>query len=1078
MWRHGTFIVLAAVGTAAHAGDKPLVQAAPIWVKPPALLAAPKPQEEAPLTVLLSDRQVRFERGSITTFQRTILRIDTAQGLAAGNISLPWRPDVGDLSVHHVTLRRGSETIDVLATGQTFTVARREPNMEAATLDGVLTANLQVEGLQIGDVLEVEFSVSVRDPVLAGHVEQTMPVEGSLTIERARVRASWPRALPVRFRQSGPLPSAKPVQEGDNQILEITANRVQPYQGPKLAPARYQLGQTIEFSDFASWSEIGTLMAPLYEKAAALPASGPLVDEIAKIKASSTDPGTRAAAALVLVQQRIRYVALAMGAGGLVPAAADTTWSRRYGDCKAKTALLLAVLHALDIAAEPVAANIGGGDGMDERLPSVGAFNHVLVRATIAGKVYWLDGTRTGDTSLDRLTVPNFGWGLPLTMKGAALTRMVPPPLTTPTSEAAVTIDASAGILSPAPFEVTLVLRGDAAIGASAGFGALSGDARDRSLRELWKRSYDFVDVETTKTAFDRTSGEFRLAMAGKAKLDVSRGQYEPHGLELGYRADFAREPGPDRDAPYAVDYPTYERVTETIRLPPGFPETVPSDKVAIDRTIAGVEYRRSAEMKDRVFKAVWSTRSVAPEFSASEAPAAQIALRAMADDNLVIRVPSAYRTTPADLAALEKEAPTTATGYVFRGVARLNFSRFENSIKDFDAALAIEPKNPVALAGRGMARVWTDQVSLAEADFLAVEAIDPRSITMLRGRGLAAERRRDFAGAVKLFTEALEVDPRDAFALYHRAQSYRGLKRPDAALADTATILVTEPGSIDTRLLRANILKSQAKIEPAIAEMRAAVAVAPNDPVALVSAANVLAALGRRGEAMNLFDRALAVKKDAYVFINRAEARSYDDLAGRSADYDAAFALAPKSPQAIAGKAYLVGKKGNWSNAIKLYDQAVALQPASPTILAERGVAKVQAGQAAAADRDFAAARTLAKGSASALNELCWAKAKLGAALESALTDCNAALALDPTLPTYLDSKGLVLLRMGRIEEAISVYGEALSGLPDFPSSLFGRSVAFARKGDKVRSDADAKAALAVSPSVADQFADYGVRR
>src|SRR5207245_7674926 len=41
--------------------------------------------------------------------------------------------------------------------------------------------------------------------------------------------------------------------------------------------------------------------------------------------------------------------------GGLVPASAETTWSRRFGDCKAKTALLLAILHEFGIEAEPVA---------------------------------------------------------------------------------------------------------------------------------------------------------------------------------------------------------------------------------------------------------------------------------------------------------------------------------------------------------------------------------------------------------------------------------------------------------------------------------------------------------------------------------------------------------------------------------------------------------------------------------------------------------------------------------------------------------------------------------------------------
>jgi hypothetical protein len=51
---------------------------------------------------------------------------------------------------------------------------------------------------------------------------------------------------------------------------------------------------------------------------------------------------------------------------------------------------------------------------MNERLPSLAAFNHVIVRAIIDGKVYWLDGTRTGDKSgLDVLRPPPHRWALP-----------------------------------------------------------------------------------------------------------------------------------------------------------------------------------------------------------------------------------------------------------------------------------------------------------------------------------------------------------------------------------------------------------------------------------------------------------------------------------------------------------------------------------------------------------------------------------------------------------------------------------------------------------------------------------------
>src|SRR5439155_3287545 len=117
--------------------------------------------------------------------------------------------------------------------------------------------------------------------------------------------------------------------------------------------------------------------------------------------------------------------------GGLVPAMAQVTWERRFGDCKAKTALLLALLDELGVPAEPVLANVAIGDAIAERLPMIGLFNHVLVRAHVSGKDYWLDGTRSGDKDLEAIKAPEFGWVLPVT-ENAQLVHLVPESLTRP----------------------------------------------------------------------------------------------------------------------------------------------------------------------------------------------------------------------------------------------------------------------------------------------------------------------------------------------------------------------------------------------------------------------------------------------------------------------------------------------------------------------------------------------------------------------------------------------------------------------------------------------------------------------
>jgi tetratricopeptide (TPR) repeat protein len=477
-------------------------------------------------------------------------------------------------------------------------------------------------------------------------------------------------------------------------------------------------------------------MAPLYEKAAAIPAQGPLRSELERIQSLSPDPKVRTEAALALVQDRVRYVALEMGAGGYVPTDAETTWSRRYGDCKGKTALLLALLHAMGIGAEPVEVSTTFGDGLDARLPMVGLFNHVLVRASVAGRTYWLDGTRTGDTSLDRLTIPNFGWGLPLLAKDAALVRMMPTPLAAPTQDVSIRIDASKGISASAPATVETIIRGDEAIGVNAALSNLVGEARDRALKNYWKQQYDFIDVKTASASFDQKAGELRLSMTGEAKLDWANGNYQTDGTNVGYKADFSRDPGPDKDAPFAVPYPYFTRTRETILLPKGAGEFQIGTGMEVDQTAGGIEYRRHASIASGVFTIEKTERSVVAEFPAKDAPAQQTALRMLSDRPASVRMPAGYKYSGSDIAAVQADVPSTSSGYVGRAKIFINRGMVKEALLDYDKAVELDPNNVYAWANRSITRVQVGDLAGARSDLAKAEAIDPSFVQNGIGRG------------------------------------------------------------------------------------------------------------------------------------------------------------------------------------------------------------------------------------------------------------------------------------------------------------------------------------------------------
>lgn len=1195
----------------AIAGEQLLFGPVPDWVVPvtASTPAATGEQAELPVRVLLIDRQTRFEQDRQVTYSLIRLRIQSSQGLSAGNVALPWRPEFDDLTVNRLAILRGDQVIDVLASGQTFTTLRREQNLEQSVLDGVLTAHLLPEDLQVGDVVEIATTVSSRDPVHKGHAEASIgPLNGPM--ERVRMRISWPQSLPLRLERTADLPAWKRSRDGTWESAELDLRDLRTLPAPDGAPPRYSLVKFAQVSDFANWGQLAAIHAPLYAAAARIPADGSLRTELETIRSASADPLARAQAVLQLVQKRVRYVALAMGEGGYVPADAATTWSRRFGDCKGKTALLLALLQELGIEAEPVLVHSQLGDWLPARLPSISAFDHVLVRARIGGTTYWLDGTRSGDTALDALDVPFFRWGLPLAGSAPELVPMVPAPRTEPDEDIAIHFDASKGVKAPAPARLELVMRGDTAVQTNAVLGNYAGEDRQRVLREFWHNRFDFITPESVEAAFDENTRTLRLALTGSALLKWDGVWYETDETGVGYRADFKREPGPGADASFAVTYPYFSRTRQTIQLPPGFTATSIRSGDPVDETVAGVEYRRSTSLQGNTFTVERSERTVATEFPASQAPAFEKRLRELREKRVYLRIPEGYKPTEADLEVALRDPPKDEAGLISQGNMLLSAGKNADALRMFEQATEVAPQSGNAWANKAVALAWLQRLDEALAAADKAEELDPRNFVIFNARGLAAEIRRDWQAARTAFTRAIELNPQHSFAYSRRAAANQGLQKPEAALADVTEAIRISPKWVQMYGIRAQLLtsmqrraeaeqvieamlaaapddsvaigiasqaytslgkperarqlsaqaadagltapallnRSQARpaadlagkladldealqldprftpalsarakfhfasgnLELALKDATAAIAVSPEDPMLHASRANILNASGRRDEAaaqldalltakpgdilshyvasltfagLALRDRALAVaqaglaiRRDPSLYYALNAAREPDDYAARLGDMREAARIWPDQVWPLLNIAMLLVEKGDFTEAVTVYDQAIAMMATKDAATyGNRGIALWKAGERTRAEADFDEARRLAV-NPQELNSLCYNKAEAGVALDRALAECDAALAAMPDMAMILDSRGAVLLRLGRDAEARQAFDQALTAMPQMTNTRYLRAVVRSRAGDFAGAEEDLAMVRRTSPSLIADWERKGV--
>ena len=1070
------------------------------WVKP---LDLPKPDDAysgAPAQILLHNLQVNFDANGDTVWYTEIaVHIQTAAGLQLAQPYVIWNPDTDTATANSVRLIRGDQVIDVLKS-QTFTTLRREQNLDRAMLDGVLTGVMQPEGMQVGDTLIFAFTIRRHDPTLGGRGEMIADSLSGGPVVHQQVRAIWDPAHPIHWQQSEDL-SGKVVKSATGDSFVMDRMHVTEPQTQADAPARFNRTGTIEFTQFGNWSEISTLMAPLYAKASTLSTDSPLRKEVATIKAATSDPKAQAAMALRLVENQVRYVFLGMNFGGYVPADADATWQRRFGDCKGKTALLLALLHELGIKAVPAVVSTVDNDGMDQRLPALELFNHVMVRAEIDGKTYWLDGTRLGDRDLDGLAPPAVRWALPLTPEGATLEAVKMTPPDKPTEETFLRLDASAGLDVPAQAHAEKTIRGDDAVQFDMAYSALAVPDRDKQLKAYWTQAYDWITPSKVSATFDAATGEERLTMDGPAAMEWTAGddgktwRYETDIMGVGWSSAEKRDGGPHKDAPILINFPYFEKTREEILLPKGGKDFT-LDGNPVDKTLGGAEFKRTLAIKDGKVELESSKRAVVPEISYADAVAQSPALTAMWKNDVHLVAPKSYRKADPKAAKTDTAqadavpgSPKTTDELLADATQMRQQNKPDQALADYNKVLATEPTNVQALCGRGVVfvqRGTTASAAMAAADFELAVKTDPTSWQALNGLGTSRFSQGRYDEAIDAFTKGLAIYPNDGYAYEYRARAYLAKNDKDKARADAAAAHDLAADATEVVLLQVDIALADRKPEEARDILRQAIAGNADDMSLHARLASLLencnpagddACVKNRALAVAEYDTMIAAKPSAWAYAMRANARPATDRQKALDDIDAAMKLEPQSTMPLRARASLYEGDKAYDKALADLKSAQALDAKDVNVYGMRARIYFEMNKPDLALADVDTIKHDHAGEAWVYNQSCWERGTHNTQLDVALADCDTVVKMAPAIGGYLDSRALVKYRMGRFDDALADYNAALALQPDIPGSLYVRGLIKLKKGDKAGGKADIAAAQKIQPKVADEFAGYGVK-
>lgn len=592
----------------------------PAWADPSEPLAVPA--DAAGLAFIRQqDALIHLDARGQSTFIAQRIVLLHPQALQLGNIGIAWNPAAGTPVVHAIRIHRERETIDVLDKAE-FEIIRREDQLEQAMLTGTLTAVLRVPDLRVGDELEVAYTLPTGDPTLRDQNAAILTLAGTTLPGRYRLGVNWE---PDQEPQIRPTDDFSGTVIRSERALDIRIDNPPALVPPKDAPPRYAWQRVIEISDFTSWSAVSQRFSGLFAESAKLSPDSPLHQEAARIAASKSAALERAQAALALVQQQVRYVYVGLSGGNFHPATADETWQRRYGDCKAKTVVLLALLGELGIPAEAVLVrNEGPDDGFDGRLPNPNLFDHVLVRATIDGTNYWLDGTlpvvATANTKPD---LP-YQWVLPLRQSGSELEHLVWTPAAKPNELNLYEIDARAGLDEPARITTTSIKRGAAALVEYFQLSAATPDQMLQAFRSNLTGESAWDSIDSVKYRFDVAQRASVLEIVGTGPVDWDVNDDGSRSLTLpggGFNPPGRRQRAADQDqsAPF-YDEPEFNCYVTTVRLPEDTKPENWSFNSTFDTRMYGHLYYRAFDRRDGSVRMIRGSRTEQAEIDQAQA--------------------------------------------------------------------------------------------------------------------------------------------------------------------------------------------------------------------------------------------------------------------------------------------------------------------------------------------------------------------------------------------------------------------------------------------------------------------------
>jgi transglutaminase-like putative cysteine protease len=383
------------------AGD-PSVQSDTIY----RLAVNPADYPDDPYIYLLDDGVVRFEAdGRGTRTYRQVVQILTQQGAEH------WGEQVFSYSSAHEKLT--INWIRVLAPDGTVISARPTHEQETespAALASPVYSDVKLHRVTLGGVVpgvlvDYSYTVTTTAPVMPGDFFSSWSVTTGRPTRRSRFIVDVPASLEPRIHERNlGFTRVTTVAHGRRVYEWATAEVPKPPPAEPFASDSNGVVAAVSVSSPEHWSDVARWYAALSRDRYTV--TPELDARLASVVAGAAAAMDSLRAVHRWVAQDFRYVSIALGIGGYQPRPPAAVLETKYGDCKDKATLFVALARRMGFAAFPVLLSADGET--DSTLPSVGQFDHMIAAVQRPAGYLYLDLT-ADDVPLGQLPPSEYG---------------------------------------------------------------------------------------------------------------------------------------------------------------------------------------------------------------------------------------------------------------------------------------------------------------------------------------------------------------------------------------------------------------------------------------------------------------------------------------------------------------------------------------------------------------------------------------------------------------------------------------------------------------------------------------------